>query len=544
MKILSRGCIWLCVSLCALLVACHGGGGSSANLPPMQQRISNPRHAMGSPGTPTPIVCDQTQAPIPSQGTSVGYTCFLVPNGTVTIDGQNSPYPINPFGYTCTPLTGVGPNYLNGATPPPFVTLTILPGSNSDTSCSRIDTATIRIDTDGTLLANSSGFPLQVAINGTYCTVDCTAGQKTETIAVISFVRNLHISDLQHLDSHSHPTFIEDQSVTRVAGQHMDLRADASQDINETVQGCTWTMPSYFANDALSHYATTAQAIWSSATPVPATPPPANATSVGWYPTKSEISAPLSIKCDVLEPDKHIVSLSASTQLAFQTPAPQPVMSYGAVSIYNGIQYPVQGAPCQSMTSYFLIYGDPCNAPGIKWTYNVTTNQDEAGGKIALWQIINFYHDWGNDDKGAPVSGTQYTNCADGNLPYTGQGSTGPVGSGQIWSAIDAPGMNLDPGNPPYYSYAHAFNTFDDYFMYAPPDSPGTGIPSIWISLGHIYWGMNAETSYIGTPPAPGQTPDPAGWSGPNVLATPKPTQIQDNNVATPTVSSSCQITG
>jgi len=289
-------------------------------------------------------------------------------------------------------------------------------------------------------------------------------------------------------------------------------------------------MPAYYPGHAVSSYNISA----TSASPVPSTPVPANSTDeVMWYNTTSDPSTQMSVSCDVHTGGPTDVTLNAVSNLGFEAPTPNLNVTYGTIAVNPQYHY----VPCSS-TATWLAYGDPCTGPGINWNYTTTTNADEAGGQIAGWQLIHALNNSGTYPDNSVIQQTlQSSDCADGGLPYFPS-----VGSATPWQSDDSPAWGALITNTSYLSTATASYTFDDYFMYKPPDAANAGANpgAIWISLGHIRWAWTAQTSYSAPTPAPSASPDPSHYSAPAISGLLQPTALDGANISTPNVVSKC----
>lgn len=533
MRAVYLGCIWTLITLALILAGCHGGANSVPAVPQHvggTSKIHPLDEVVGDGGDP--IVCDRTATPNPSNGSWGNYNCFLKPNSTLTVSGlQMSPWPTASSAWTCSQTSWAVVPYTNMETPPPFISGTVSPAvTGGGSSCQRLDTVSVTLST-GNVPADFGVDPLRVYGSFTAC-LGSQCYPYNEEVTTFTLFPGLHIRDVE-LAKH-----VENQDFTHVAGQHMDIKAELSGPANESfgAGGCTWAMPSYFTSDAVSSYVTSDTA--TSASPVPSTPIPSGTSpsDVTWYNTRAESDAQIGVSCDVIEPKTGTsLTLTSHTNVQFKTPAPTVQLTYGSVSIDSTLHD--AGCVVYALET-FLTYGDPCSTPGIRWSYNVAADSDEASGKIATWQVISAINNVETLSDGTSLNSAK-NNCADGKLPYEGQ-SSGPVSSSATWIDVDAPALNLMAAGNPFALTAHATATFDDYYMYRAPPGPITGSSSIWISLGHSRWGWDAATSYASPTPAPSNSPDSTHYTGPNVVSLPQPSSIQDTAVATPIVPSSC----
>ncbi len=323
-------------------------------------------------------------------------------------------------------------------------------------------------------------------------------------------------------------SYVENQTITHIAGQWMDFKPVTS---NGTIDSnsCTWTMPSYYPTDAVSNYATGSSV--SSASTTPPSPLPTGPGDVVWYNTRSEPATQISVQCNVNDGGSTSFPLTAGANLGFETPTPNLTVTYkGPVQIVSPDYY----GDCTEYAPIAMGFGTGCPSntppPGITWSYSITTHDsaEQQPSVIGLWQIVN-YSKYAYTLPTSSPSPNVVSNCGDKNVPYVGlsssQGGRGGTQSWNVtWYDADAPATgDLTP-----VTSAELKDTFDDYLMYNPPRG-NTGIPSIWISLGHLQWGFDATTQKQGS-----------GFATPSATySTPGPTSL-DTTVVTPSFPNNC----
>lgn len=431
-----RAVTWFFIALllvsCAL-AACHGGGQDHLTPQPLGTSKAARRALDQIAGSGTnPTVCEVLASPDPAGKAPAHYRCYLEPNSTIKISGLT--LMPNNSSYWCTAETFAGP-HSGGASGPAGLAFTAS-GTPGQQACNRVDSATATISTDSTLPNDFDEASYQVQGSFQLCQVNyvnCGTSQ-TQAWAYFDFMTGLHINDAVF------GRHIENTSVTHVAGQRFDMSAQAPSGgppMTLGAQGCTWTMPTYYPNDAVSAYNVSNTL----ASPVQSTPVPANTTNdIIWYNTAAETPTQTSVSCDVHTGGPTDVTLAAVGNLAFKVPATTPTISYGTISVNS--QY--HNGSCQVIGTY-LAYGDPCTVPGIKWQYSTTTDADEANGHIAVWQLIHSLNNSGTDENGTVSTDTlNPADCSDGSLPYKGT-SSGPVVRKVLGRISTRPRGNLFP---------------------------------------------------------------------------------------------------
>lgn len=493
-------------------------------MPPASQGQGSgtPRHSYayftGSGSNPT--VCDETQTPTPQLGQGAVYNCFLEPNSTITLEGQDSPaYTSN---LTCTTRSW-SIVYSNVTPPIPYLTAQISPAGSGGGTCHQIDDEFVTLTTGNDVPQDFGAYLVQG--EGAWCYSLCDGGtpQKEDALS-IGIYPGLHIKDTL-LNQH-----IENKTITHVAGQWMHIKPEMDK---WGLNTCTWTMPTYFPGDAENSYVTNNSA--TSASPVPSTPipnpTPSGTYDVGWYNIKAESPQQIQVACQISDGGSAPLTLTAVAQIGFETPQPNISVSYPSV-VDNWTSIP--DTNCYVHTGLYLGFGGACVTgsppPGINWTYSISASDTpEQGGVIGLWQVVNSatqITQWPDPSNNQDLTSS---NCADGQVPYA-TSQSGTRGGAQTWNVsggwydADGPGQLSVQGA----TYVELDHTFDDYLMYKPQDG-ADGKNSIWISLGHFQWGFQASES------------DPVAGMHPTVVyQTPAPVSL-DNATPTPSFPGACQ---
>lgn len=503
------------------LVACHGGSDS---LPVSQPLPSNGHTRSALDVTEdNPTVCAEISTPSP--GGWPNYTCYLKPNANTPLtDIETVASSGAPSNYTCSAGTWTISIQQTGVPlPSPDVEVSPTTTGDGNSSCSRLDQVTVTIKTGATPLPNFDPVYVTAHENLTVCD-SINSSSATNTGGQIKLSQGLHIQDHE-----SSLNYIEGQTSVHLAGQMTDLSAIAPE--HEYGAGCTWSMPAYYSNDALSAYVHDDHP--PSASPIPPSPSPLATDEVTWYNDRGENPDEVVLNCEVLpNGSSSPITLEAAADVGFETPTPKITTAYNAVFVStNYISSACQPFPSPETV---LTMGLPCPTaspgPGITWHYSINANdQNEQAGSIGLWQIVRSYYQ--NQIINGTPNPSSTGNCGDGYIPYY-SGLPGMNDGVQSWNATwtdaDAPaGAALSNQG----SYTELDDSFDDYLMYRPAAEPYyKNRPSIWISLGHFYWSFKSNSRGTnGT------------WSTPTVTyATPGPFPALDTATPAPSFPATC----
>ena len=482
---------WIVLVALSVLAACQGGGGGNplprfgpakpaASHAGRGQRIRiRPNQLSGSNGT----VCLQTATPNPSQGVSAQFKCYLEPSDSIAFssltaepDYHGNALPCSATTWTIGPATNLGYSAVPGLTADESP-----PTTDSSSNCQRIDTNSVTLTTSSTL-SNSVAHSVYTT-EGTFTFENppnsATCGN-CESTGWWDLYPGLHIKDVDE------GKYVENTSVKRVAGQHIDLQAWAPD--SSALSSCKWTIPSPFPNDAVDSYA---WAVNPGASPPSSwsTPKPSSAsltnTTLQFYWINAQPAGDVKVTCTLSNGAK----LTAKATYTVIAPATTVTASYGSPGANDN--YPPNAAYC-NQTATYLYFGNPCTTPGIKWQYKATATAKESGS-ITMLQLIN-RNTTGTNEGSPPTPYSDTTNnasWADNGEPYSSP-VTLPASSSAAWSDLDAPATYLADKTA-----LEMHDIFDDYFMYKPDDDSSGA--SIWVTLNHLTWSYDISTTWNAT---------------------------------------------
>ncbi len=352
---------WAALVALSMLVACRGGGPGGGALPavnPHSVELHAANHLTFHPNqlsSSNGSVCLELATPDPSQGVSAHFKCYLEPSDSMTFnnltaepDYHGSALPCSATSWTIGPATGVGGYAVPGltATESPATT-------DSSSDCKRVDTTSATLTTSAAL-SNNFNYSIYTT-EGTYTVINppnsatCT---NCESTGWWDFWPGLHIKDVDEGKS------VENTSVERVAGQHIDLQAYAPD--SSSLSSCNWTIPSPFPDDAVDAYswvvnpALSPPSSWS--TPKPSSASLMN-TTLQFYWISAQPAGEIKVTCTLSNGAK----LTAKATYTVISPATTVTATYGSPGANDN--YPPNLAYC-NQTATYLYFGNPCKVQG------------------------------------------------------------------------------------------------------------------------------------------------------------------------------------
>lgn len=368
-----RRVLFIGFALAAAISACHGGRSGGLIPSPQntsgQSRISPKDYA----GVTNSTVCVETATPGPDTGTTGGFTCYLQPSSSVTLSNLSmKPKPGDPG--QCSGATWSTVAVDGTGTPPPGLTTTFTPSptGNGDPNCSRVDTVNITLATNSTLPSDFTQWTYDA--DGAF-TLNGTPGYN-EKVVTLKLRQGLRIKDVD-LGTH-----VENTTVHRVAGQHVELQAELDSVETGDPQDCIWTIPHF--SDETTDYNTPTPYLYS---PQPSQANLNGPKDVKFYWTGPFDPATVSVTCtdpnahDITNPNNPI-RLTAIAQYGVKVPTSNAIATYGSFGADSN--YPPYGdANYPSPDPY-----EPQTCAATPTPYSpALSNQQVADGAAHLYRL-------------------------------------------------------------------------------------------------------------------------------------------------------------